>query len=314
MLARLSEPGSLTAASLPAINSVSNSKKNLDFTIVCISNRPKNFLKFAAQFQRIPIQIISVVPNKRVFEQLELGTSNISYIESNSRNFSYLVNIGSYYTKTTYYVVLYDDEEVNDLFFDFIFKYNGQHESIAIKCIGCYGNVQLRFWTGMQPRIFRKGVNWKYRVHEKPILHQKPIERSDIVVINKSYQNWDELILKARRVGVREIKSPKRFLVLFFGSFYLLFFRGGLLDKFTGIKVLLGSIYYAFYSFINGMRGHNYYSLREIEERLDDETITSDDRFYIQEVLEKIKSKAKMDKEEYEEELEQISSPFTRVL
>ena len=150
----------------------------VDFTIVCISNRPMNFARFVSQFRDIPIQIISVIPDKTMFETLKLDNFNIMYIESKSKNFSYLVNLGCYHVKTTYYVILSDDEEVNDHFFEFLFNYNEKHESIAIKCIGCYGDEQLRYWTGLQPRIFRKGVDWKYRVHEKPILHEKPIERN----------------------------------------------------------------------------------------------------------------------------------------
>ena len=285
-----------------------------NITIIVISNRPKNFADFIEQFRemlRDPPPIVAVVDDRLKFNSVSTY-GRVKFVETKSKNFGYMTNLGRFFSETKYILTTFDDEKLDSDLKDLIsnFSYNG--ESFRVKIVTFFGDKQLKMWTKMAPRIFSKDVAFVRRVHETPLLKNKPIDLSKGTITNYSYKGWNEYWAKAISTSKRESKSFRRFIDLAIAPLYWFFAYGKGRDGLLGLELLVSSLLYALLSWVNGIKGHRYLPLNQLEnlfaEKKDE--LSAEEKEYISFCINRLKYSETEAVLPIDEELEQLSSAF----
>lgn len=281
-------------------------------SILVVTNRPSNFRQFVKQFVNTDFHITAVTDMLHLEEFNIISSKKISIIGSRSNNFSYLVNLGARYIHTSHFILLYDDETLDERSIHFIQDLNPEAFSYKILVETTFGNRIVKMWTHFVPRLFERSVKFRRRVHEVPILKEESAILSHVKIKNNSYTDWDEFWKKAISTAKREQKSTRRFFELITMPLYWFFINGKCSDGDLGIKLVWSSIVYAGLSLKYGIHGQHFYDIDHIELFLENkkQELSSEETNYIRERLDYIKVNLMNKVGELNEELEQLSSPF----
>lgn len=292
----------------PDGSSLAESAKGI--TVIVISNRPNNFRKFVVPFLNRNIPMVAVVDHASSFQGMGTNLNRLRLIETNSTNFSYIVNLGRYFVTTSHYILLADDEDLSSDLLEFIDTFHGSEEAIKVRIVTTFGNKVVWMWSGDVPRIFRRDVEFVHRVHEVPILGQRPLLTAKGQLTNHSYNNWHEFWKKVKNISLRETKSVHRFVNLVVAPLYWFFKRGGGKDGFFGIELVIGSHIYALFSLLYGIKGHRCIEIQELKKYLDTQyrTLSLEEQQYINTQLAEVERGTQVSNERYREALEQLSS------
>lgn len=281
-------------------------------TIIVLSNRPKNFDKFISQFNHTKIPIVAIVDDITAFKKFIDNRQDVRIIETKSRNFSYLVNLGASCIKTSHFLLLGDDETVDSELVNFLTTYNLPDKACSLYVETYFGTSLVKMWSSYVPRLFHREVFFKRRLHEIPVGIKAGTIITEGKIKNTSYQNWNEYWQKASSCAKREQKSIKRFIDLLISPIYWYFKRDGFSDGFLGVKIVMASMLYAGMSMVLGIRGHNYFSVDVLEDLLKKESsfLTEEEADYLKHKLKLIQELNNKSLVDCMEELEQLSSPF----
>lgn len=227
---------------------------DVPLSIIIPSLSPSNCRQFIENCKDLDTEYIFVVRDYKEYEDLEKSNARIKVIQTNSRNFAFLRNLGGYFSSGKYIMYAGDDEKISAELrrsIEVIGKEDFDAYSVIVEVL--FGQKIVKMWTRENVRVINRNFyHFIGRVHERYSMIPPKRRKLDGKIINKSYDNWSHYRRKNLRITKLEEKTLKNLINRTYFPVMDYIFRGGVRGGFQDLKVLYGSIMYAFFICVRG--------------------------------------------------------------
>jgi hypothetical protein len=236
------------------IHSYNGPAADITLSIVIPSLSPSNCSRFIENCKDLDTEYVFVVRDSKEYEDLEKSNARIRVIQTNSRNFSFLRNIGGYFSSGKYIMYAGDDEKFSDELkksMEVLGKEDFDAYSVIVEVL--FGQKIVKMWTRENVRVINRNFyHFIGRVHERYSMIPKKKRKLDGRIVNKSYDSWSHYRRKNLRITKLEEKTLKNIINRAYFPIMDYIFRGGVRGGFQDLKVLFGSIMYAYFICVRG--------------------------------------------------------------
>lgn len=284
-----------------------------DISVITISNEPEKVENMLGKLHFVPKEHIFVVDDVNKFQFLN-KMDRMIVIQTKSRNFAYLVNLGISLA-SAYWVMKIDSDEYLDknailALHSLSRDYNAYSIEKMAKFFDIYPNYLKRNSIVVHARSI---AFYEGRVDEKVNKKKLKIGIINGILYNESYNTFDTFKRKFKKYSSMHEKNFKEFFRKLFGELYIFFKTNAFLDGLIGLKFLFYGLMFPFSIIFNGIKEYNIHSIQDVESKLImfSDKIDVRERTYILNVLNILKN-GSLTREEFKENLEQVSSPFAQ--
>ena len=253
------------------------SQKNKNLTIVVITD--KKISEIAA------IDVLPQISDSIIIVSSVLGDEpndeNFRVIYSQSRNFSYLRNLGAFYAQTPYILVIDSDEELSDNFASELRDLEFTNDLYCIETRAFLGNKELKLAKLNSIRLYNKEKYFYIgKVHERLFGPKIEVKSIPVMISNHSYSSWENVKEKSKKVAIRGRKSFRLILSTLY-PIVIYFKNAGWTDGFDGIKWTYLGVISGVLRMTYGSKDFEILEEPEIRKKLEVETISETERKYI---------------------------------
>ena len=285
-----------------------------DLTAITISNEPNKVKNMLEKLHFFPKEHIFVVDDSKKFSFL-FELPRITVIETKSRNYAYLRNLGVSLASTFWVIKIDSDEYLDRRAILDLYSLNKQYNAYSLekvaKFLDSYPHYLRRQFIAVHSRevCFYEG-----RIDEKVDRKKLKVGKLNGRLYNESYNTFETFKYKFGRYSSLHDKGFKNFFKKLFGEPYVYFQTNAFQDGIVGIKFLFYGLLFPFAIALNGIRSHKNISISDIELKLNEFSNSIDvrERSYIENMIIHLKN-SKLTKRKLDENLEQLNSPFSQI-
>ena len=265
-------------------------------------------------------EIVFIVREKNQFAKLHEIYDNVKILETKSRNFSYLRNFGGYFSSGEFVLFSGDDERLDDELLSSLIHLKTEYDVFYVTIEALFSQKPIRMWRKVNARIIRRNY-----YHFIGMVHERfsfiPTNKYIIggTMSNNSYEDWHHYWSKNMRITLLEEKNLHKILLRTYFPLIDYIFNGGIKEGTKEIKVLIGSILYAF---LTCVRGYTPKAVQEVNyeeelERLEAFALNEaneEESRYILYVIHNLKENRIPSGSTFREELLQLTSSVNDIL
>ena len=239
-----------------------------DISVITISNEPDKVKNMLGKLHFVPKEHIFVVDDINKFQFL-FKMPRMILIETKSRNFAYLLNLGKSLASAYWVVEIDSDEYLDNSAILALHSLSRDYNAYALEKVAKFLDVYPYYLRREFIAVHARSVCfYEGRVDEKVNRRKLIIGRINGKLYNESYNTFETFKKKFNKYSSMHQKSFKKFFTKLFGEIYVYFKTNALLDGIIGLKFLFYGLLFPFSIAFNGIQSYNNISIIDIESKL----------------------------------------------
>ncbi len=224
-------------------------------SVVVPSLSPENCVGLIENMGTIGSEFVFVVKDRNAYNNLLTLHDRVRIVETKARNFSFLRNIGGYYSSGKFILFTGDDERADESLINSLNKFNEKCDAFKITVRALFSGQPITMWGRDNVRMMRREFyHFIAMVHERFSYIPSNTCKLEGKLINNSYDNWHHFWSKSMRITLLEKKTLEKVVLRTYFPILDYIFKGGVKGGFKELKVIIGSMMYAFLICVRGVR------------------------------------------------------------